>query len=800
MKPEEISALGKAIDLVEEFAEKNIIPKKKINLNRIREKFNDIKNITEEAPKLKLYKSILNKLSSIISQEILIKIYFIIGGHGGIIINNIGFCEFDSPNHAMDALLQKMELAIETNMPYNLEIAISCLEWLNENSTDKISYFLKLFKQGKFEIINPSYSQPYNLIIGPESNIRQFEYGLKELRKLGLDCNIYYCSESSLHPQIPQILKGFKIKYGSLRTRLLGVNPTSLSSHINWIGLDNTSIDTIVDQSGVFNGEYWHGTFFKEIPSLLFQSLARPFMEHIIYSNLEDFMNPQPFQEEIWRISKISEIFGKFLQCSDFFQIIEKNGEFKYKRDEFFLGNFIFLPSELFLQNKNSEILLLSAEVVNTILGFFGCRSNDLLFEDLWKKLLVTQAHDCYAVPFIRSGDYTQTQLGKEELEKLDITFPNITISELSLQIHKEIQERCQKFINDSLSYFVKELSQKDHDLKNISKNIFVFNPTPYTRRDVISVYSKQDSLLQIIEEIPQFGYKIVSYAKENNSEDHKESEFLFNIEILEDLSTIKVAYKKNKVFELKFNSKQNYKLYLEEQYQNNIVERNTIIGKLKKDAFKIELVQYREINRLEFFVDSDSLQEIILTPKIEIKKSIINYPFGIEETRRSNIQTLDFMWLKGSDQGIIYIQKNSQKFKIDRKNFEIRNLITKNGRYEFAISITDENNSVSPLFYVNSYYYKFFGIDIEENVHFTKNFDKFLSIEPPISVINLWRRDNGSFIRLFNPTDKECAIKIDGMLVKIQVKEIDLNYDLLPSFDSNNIKLEPWKIKTLKF
>ncbi len=800
MKPEEISALDKAIDLVEEFVEKNIIPKKKINLNRIREKFYNIKNITEEEKQLKLYKSILNKLSSILSQEILPKIYFIIGGHGGIIINNIGFCEFDSPEYAMDVLIKKMELAIETNMSYNLEIAISCLEWLKENFTDKSSYFFNLVQKGKFEIINPSYSQPYNLIIGPESNIKQFEYGLKELKKLGLECNMYYCSESSLHPQIPQILKGFNIKYGSLRTRLLGINPTSISPYINWIGLDNTSIESIIDQSGVFNGEYWHGMFFKEIPSLLFQALAHPFMEHIIYSNIEDFCNRQPFQEEIWRISKISEIFGKFLLCSEFFQIIPKNGEFKYKRDEFFLGKFIFIPSELFLQNKNSEILLLSAEVINCILGFFGLKSNDSLLEDLWKKLLHTQAHDCYAVPFIRSGDYTQTQLGKDELEKLDITFSNMTISDLSLQLHNEIQEQCQKFINDSLSYLVKEFSHKGNNSKNRTQSIIAFNPTPYNRRDVITIYSKQDSFIQLIEEIPQFGYKIVSYTKENNLNSYRESNFLFKIEILEDLKTIQITYKTIKVFQLRFNSKQDCKLYLEEQSQNDVTDNKIIIGKLINQSFKIRLVQYREINRLEFFIDSDSLQEIILTPLIEIKNSIINYPFGIEETRRSNIQTLDFMWLKGSKQGIIYIQKNSQKFKINRENFEIRNLLTKNGRYEFAISITKENDSISPLFYVNSYYYKFFGIEIEENLHFAENFDKFLSIDPQISVINLWRRDNGSFIRFFNPSDKECTIKINGGLVKTQVKEINLNYDLLSSFDSNKVKIGPWKIRTLKF
>ncbi len=800
MKPEEISALNKIIDLVEEFARKNVIPKKKININRIREKFNGIKNLSKEENQFKLYKSIIKKLSSFLSSEIPINIYFIIGGHGGVIIENIGFCEFDSPEYAIDMLIKKMKLAIETNMPYSLEIAISCLEWLKKKLPDKTSYLFNLVQQGKFEIINPSYSQPYNLIIGPESNIKQFEYGLKELKELGLECNMYYCSESSLHPQIPQILKGFNIKYGSLRSRLLGINPTSISPYINWIGLDNTSIEAIVDQSGIFNGEYWHGMFFKEIPSLLFQSLGRPFMEHVVYSNIEDFSNPQPLQEEIWRISKFSNIFGKFLQCSEFFQIIPKNGEFKYKRDEFFLGNFIFIPSELFLQNKNSEILLLSAEVINCILGFFGLRSNDSLFEYLWKKFLLTQAHDCYAVPFVRSGDYTQTQLGKDELEKLQITFSKITISELSLQLHKEIQEECQKFINDSFSYLIREFNQKEYNSKNKTKTIIAFNPTPYNRRDVISIYSNQDYFLQLIEEIPQFGYKIVTYTKENSLETCGKSKFLFKVEILEDLKTIQITYKRNTVFQLRFHTKQDYELYLDGQSQTDVNESNIIIDRLINRSFKIRLVQYSEINRLEFFIDSESIQEIIITPLIKIKKTIINYPFGIEETKRSNIQTLDIMWLKGSKQGILYIQKNCQKFIVNRENFEIRNLLTKRGRYEFAISITDENDSVSPLFYVNSYYYKFLSIIIDKDLHYANNFDKFLSIEPPISVINLWRRENDYFIRLFNPSNEERIIKIKGKIIKKQVKEIDFNYNVLSSLDANNLKIGAWKIKTLKF
>ncbi len=66
-----------------------------------------------------------------------------------------------------------------------------------------------------------------------------------------------------------------------------------------------------------------------------------------------------------------------------------------------------------------------------------------------------------------------------------------------------------------------------------------------------------------------------------------------------------------------------------------------------KKEGYLpyIEIIHYNGVNRLEFNLDSNLLREIILIPKIEISKSFINYPFGTEET---NIQTLDFLWLKG--------------------------------------------------------------------------------------------------------------------------------------------------------
>jgi len=818
---DDILALIKVIDLIEEFIGKNIIRKYKVNFSDIKRKAISLKSlgIGDNEKKKKQYHNILKKLSLLVKREHRINTFFITGAHGGVIINDIGFCEFDSPDYAIDILLKKMQLAIETNMPYNLEIAICCLEWLSRNSSDKFSEFLRLFNLGKFEIINPTYSQPYNLIIGSESNIKQFEYGLKNLKKLGLSSNIYYCSESSIHPQMPQILRMFNIMRGSLRTRLMGVNPSSNSASISWVGLDNTKIDAMIEQSGVFNGEYWHGTFFKEIPNLLFQAVARPFMDYIVYSSLEDLVVSQPNHEEIWRVSQFSEIFGKFLLCSEFFKLIDKEGEFKYQRDDFLIGDIIFLPTKLFLQNKNSEISILSAEILNCILGFVKIKSNDSFLEELWKKLLLTQAHDCYAVPFIRSGDYSQVQLNKDEFNKLEINETNISISELCIQIHEEIQNKCNEFIKKSLIHLSEGLCKDKKNLNEVSKSLLVFNPTPYSRQDIVSIqlkldtrtnrdlikqekrinYQYHDSTLKFISDIPGFGYKIYTFTEKNIKKPIIEPFFPYELKILDDFKTIEVKFKNSIVYELKFQASLNYELHLKEEYIDNVEKRYIIIGKTTNYTFKIKIIQYNGVNRLEFFIDSNSLKEVILKPKLKIERSLINYPFGIEETKRSRIQTLDFLWLKGYKQGIIYIQKNSQKFIINRKNFETRNLLFTKGKFEFAISITDETDSNSPLFYVNSFYFKLLGIYFDGKFELNKISDSFLSVKPPISVINLWRRENSSYLRLFNPSNKEVNIQLDGELIKNQLKELDFNYNEISLLESNELRIRPWKIKMFK-
>ena len=826
MNSEDILALKRILNLVEEFFKKNIIRKNKINLEKIKREIEDLSILkeTSENIKLKLFSKILKKLNSIIRREISLNIYYIFGAHGGIILDDTGFCEFDYPAYALDKLLEKMDLAVKTSQPYNLEIAITCLEWLRNNHPKKFSEFLKLFKQGKFEIINPTFSQPYSLIIGPESNLKQFEYGIKTLQELDLDSEIFYSSESSIHPQMPQILKGFNINYVSLRTRLLGIHPTSNSALINWIGLDDTVIDAIIDQSGIFNGEYWHGTFFKEIPSLLFQAVSRPFFNYILYSCLEDFVNPQPYQEDVWSITKFSEIFGRFLLCSDIFNQINKDGDFKYLRDDFVLADNIFIHSQLFLYNKNSEISILTAEVLNCILGLFTKNSSDLFFDEVWKKLLLTQAHDCYAVPFIRTRDYSQLQLSKKDLKKLEIRKNSKTISEIAIKIHKEIQEVCYDFINKSLTYLLENIRKENINEADNIKSIFIFNPIPYVRRDIISIqielddslnyilydnqekinYQYQDSELKFISEIPGFGYKIFKLikkkAEENTEPIENKSSFFYSLNISEDLQSIEIKFNDILVYDLKFHSKYNYELTLKETNSNGIEERNLIKDISRNQSFELEIIQYNGVNRLEFVLNSKSLEEILLIPKFKINKVIRNYPFGMEETKKTKFQTLDFIWLKGINREIVYIQKNSQQFTINQNPFEIKNLIRFQGKYEFTISIANEKDISFPFSHISSYYFRLLGVSKAKEFKFTETSESFLSIKPIIPVINLWRRENGAFIRLFNPNDENLSVKLDGRLIKTKLREVDFKNNIISQFISNEIKMGKWKIKNLRF
>ncbi|MHA1670391.1 MAG: hypothetical protein ACTSV5_07400 [Promethearchaeota archaeon] len=814
---EDVNALYRVIDLIEEFYEKIPINKRKFNSNRFRKKIKDLHqhfdNDTSE--NAKSFLKILNQLHAKLQKDIIPELYHIFGGHGGIIINDIGFCEFDSPIFALNSLIYKMELAKAFEMPFNLEVAISCYKWLNINHPNEFAKFKTLYEEGRFEIINPSFSQPYNLIIGEESNIKQFEHGLKILKELGFECNMYYASESSLHPQMPQILKEFGIDFCSLRTRLLGMNPTTPSGHIIWKGLDDTPIQAITDQAGVFNGESWHGRYFIELPHLMFQATSRPFVKHLIFSSIEDFVMSLPYNEEVWRVSKFTNLFGKFVTCSELFRSINFDGEFSFNRDSFYLGDIALTQSELFLNNKKCENLLLTLERLNCVLNYHQKTFRDDLIDELWKKFLTTQAHDNYVVPFIRNGDYSEVQLSSEEYRNLKLNKDKTPISKLSIRIQKEIQKICNDIITEDLQKLASQYQHQNDD----SLHFFIFNPASYQMNDIVKIYCPQkldddvylegekgeivrikqeNTNVKFIANVAPLGYKIYTLKRKKNEDNFKDSFFKYKISLSKDNHSIEIKYNQKPFCSIEFNSEFNYELK-QGVYRKNFIEESFVInGLINNKNFFIEITQSVESEKLRFKLDTILIKEIIIKPKINIARSYLNYPFGIEETKRKTFQSLDFVWLMGEDQGLIYIQSNAQKFIMDRKTFTIHNRIS-NGTFEFTLSSTKNDPLAKAYEFTERYFNKLYGVEIKGINPDLKKSDSYLLPSYPFRITNLWSRSSKSYVRITNPSKEKYKLILKGILVKNSIREITLNNNIKRENTSKDFLVNPWKIKTYR-
>lgn len=818
----DVNALYNILPLIKRFYEKNPIRRGSNKLIKLEKKIKAlqqrIKSRQEKAIPKKDFNNLLKKCKRILEKENFPPIYFMIGAHGGVIIKDIPFCEFDSPKYAMKSLFEKMRSAINNHIPYNLEVAICCLKWIKSKYPSMIDTFLDLFQQGKFEIINSTYSQPYSLMIGEESNIKQFQYGKEVLDQLGLSAEMYYCTESSLHPQIPQILRGFGIKAASLRTRLLGVTPTSPSGHVIWKGLDNSKITSLSDQSGLYNGEYFHGTFFQEIPNLLFQAVSRPLMPYIMYSSIEDFVMPLLYQKDIWRLNKDIDIFGKFFLSTEIFDELENSGEFKYSRDEFLLHDKLFDLSELILENKEAEISLITAEILNSLGSLYEIAGKDNFFRELWDDLLLAQAHDAYAVPYIKTGDYSRFQLSDDEFKKLDLRESEIPASELCIQICQNIQIHCKKFILNTLELLA-EKNKKDGDKKGGQK-ILIFNPSPYERKDIIKLklptdnffetimtkgrnevpYTKTNSYLKFIVNMPAFGLKVLKAIDEKVQTAKFQENYLYNVNISKDQRKIQVIYEDKNIFNIKFKPETLIKINFHEEIKNQVEKIYYINGlnQEEENNFSMEIKQYNGINRIEFILENYNLDKLQIEPGINVEKSFVNYPFGIEETKRPKIKALDFLLLKGQKEGLIIMHKNSPLFEINHHTYSINNLVRKGKHFEFAISFLKDVNFKRARKLVNLYYYRCIGLFNEGEIKPFNN-EGVLSIKNPSSFVNLWRRNEKNYLRLLNPSQTMHEIELGGRLVMNNLEVLDFNFNMVNQLKCHKIKFKAWEIKTIR-
>ena len=434
------------------------------------------------------------------------EIFITLGIHGNILYPDLGYCEFDEPAHAWKFIQKWAEITQsysqfinpakqKNSLPIGFEIGICSLQELSNNYP-----VWKVLKDNQVEIINPLYSQPYLRHIGEESNLRQFLFGLNVLEKNGLECKVYSSSEHALHPQIPQLLHGFNIQLAFATSRLGGASPTSSCPKVIWIGRDKTEITAIVNQSGIPNGQTWHGKFFQELPHLLFSTYSRPDLKQVYLCNIEDlaydFKEIPEIMNHIQEFERAQIHFRRFSDLKS--EQIPVTRKVNWSIEEFPLH--LLLNSRVIQANRLCEDYLINIESTCALLNTIGYSKSSQAFDEMWRELLIAQNHDAYVVPFTTPGMYMVLQgLATEYIQD-----PAQSIENQSLNIIGKINNQL-NLLQDSF--------QKLNKIKSKP------NPNP-PQFAYLNWLWKRDVLIEdMVYHLPSIGYH-AEYRKNPNIRD----------------------------------------------------------------------------------------------------------------------------------------------------------------------------------------------------------------------------------------------------------------------------------------
>jgi alpha-mannosidase len=179
--------------------------------------------------------------------------YFIRGWHGGLLSDQVvegelvGYAEWGWPSRTMR--WTEARLAVSERLGYKQINQVGGATWdqIADHGLTDLERWKRASAAGLIESVKGMYSDGYLEVLGPESNIRQFEYGLKAFRRMsrGVRTFMVATDDYAFHPQLPQILKSFGFEFVALRPggpgRIKGIDCEQLL----WKGLDGTCIQAV---------------------------------------------------------------------------------------------------------------------------------------------------------------------------------------------------------------------------------------------------------------------------------------------------------------------------------------------------------------------------------------------------------------------------------------------------------------------------------------------------------------------------------------------------------------------------
>lgn len=329
------------------------------------------------------------------------KPYFVDGFHGGV----YGHYPLKTYTAYMLDLLDehpdwRMCLEIEPETWDSVKVAAPA---------DYQRFKARVISDPRIEYTNPTYAQPYCYNISGESLIRQFEYGIKELRGHfpDMEFSTYAVEEPCFTSALPAILKGFGFKYASTKcpnTCWGGYAASTGGELINWIGPDGTSILTSPRHDVERLGDNVWTTIANNNSQEYVDACRNAGFKHVV---------GMCYQDAGWRFGpwlnsaeSRDNVPSEYVTWTEYFEKIASDvapEDYRFSQEDV-RGALMWgtqVMQRIALSVRGSELSLTRAEKIGAMASIANSFSYDQ--EDMdaaWKSLLLAQHHDSWIVPY----------------------------------------------------------------------------------------------------------------------------------------------------------------------------------------------------------------------------------------------------------------------------------------------------------------------------------------------------------------------------------------------------------------
>lgn len=332
--------------------------------------------------------------------------YFIDGYHGGI---------YGHYPIGQTAFINNM---LKQHPDWRVNMEVEPETWDAVKLRDPAAYeaFKQLFEDqsianGRIEYINPTYAQSYLFATSGESNIRQFSYGIELLRKHFPSARFttYSAEEPCFTSSLPYILKSFGFNYASTKTpnTMWGGYIRAYGGElVNWIGPDGTAITTVPRYASedLQPGSTWQSIAWYNSKDYIKKSFDAG-IQNPVGMCIQDAAWSSGWGKGPW-LGQDSYTPTHYKTWRDYianYSIGSTTDDWHFTQEDV-LTSLMWgsqIMNTLAQEVRGAENTIVQAEKMAVFASLAGnMQWPEKLIDEGWIKLLLSQHHDCWIVPY----------------------------------------------------------------------------------------------------------------------------------------------------------------------------------------------------------------------------------------------------------------------------------------------------------------------------------------------------------------------------------------------------------------